>query len=113
MNTWYNDATTNFNTFRDTAPIIAYRVIVWHGNIKPEDRNSRNLSDGATFRNKSDVERYVRGVTGKGGMLCGIREIENPGFWYESLEEFDRTARMSVAELESLHLRCKDLASTR
>lgn len=82
-----------------TRPTIAYRCIVWHGNMR---RDSTTLSDGAIFANESDATAYCNRVKLRGGKIHSVREVKNPPQWYDSLEEFDRLGRMSVAELKEL-----------
>lgn len=80
----------------------AYRVIVWHGNISPEHRDNTTLSDGAQFRHLNDAEEYIRRVVGGGGKLMRIQAIENPTFWFESLDEYDRMGSMTADEIHAI-----------
>jgi len=84
-----------------------YKVTVWTGRIKPEDRNSRNQSGPTCFNHRKDVEEYTRKVKGDGGAVVGgIREI--PGnHGHESLEEHDLMYQMSSDELRLLRLEMK------
>jgi hypothetical protein len=86
-------------------PVFAFRVIVWHGNIAPNHRDSTTLSDGAIFRNPADVARYQHDVERAGGKVFCVRKIDNPRFCYDSLDEFYRIGSMSLAELEHVRTR--------
>jgi len=37
-----------------------YQVIGWYPNIRPEARNSRNISDGAYLSSREEAEKYVK-----------------------------------------------------
>lgn len=78
----------------------AYRVVVWYPNIKPEDRDSRTLSDGAQFAKQADAVAFARRVRLSGGAVKCTQTIEDPTIWYASLAEFDRFGRRSLAEIE-------------
>lgn len=82
-------------------PAIAFRCIVWNGNIDPSARNSSNLSDGAQFRFLHDAEVYIRRVKCRGGKLCQLRTIENPTFCFDSLKEFDTLGKMTADEIQA------------
>jgi len=80
------------------------RVSVWHGGIKPKDRNSRTISDGAIFNHEEDARKFQMRVLLNGGAIAALNEFEgNHG--YESLEEFDSIGRMSSDELRVLKLK--------
>lgn len=85
-----------------TRPTVAYRCIVWHGNIQPEFRNSTTLSDGAIFSAAEDASAFCRRVAGEGGKVHSVRMIKNPTHWYDSLAEYDRLGSMTAAELAEL-----------
>jgi hypothetical protein len=80
----------------------AIRVSVWHGTIKPEDRNSRNLGDGALFFSRKAVMQYQQEVIFGGGEIASLSVIENPTVAYTSLEEWKAVGKMSLAELLAL-----------
>ncbi len=83
--------------------MTTYQVICWFKNIKPEDRNSRNLSDGAVFSDEGEAIKFARGVIGSGGELLGdIRVHENGRAWFDSVEEYNRAGLMTSAELNAI-----------
>ena len=81
-----------------------YKVTVWTGQIKPEDRNSSNQSGPTCFNHRKDVEEYTRRVEANGGaVVFDIQEV--PGYHgHESLEEHDSMGRMTADELRVLRL---------
>lgn len=38
----------------------AYRIVGWYGNIRPQDRNTTTLSDGAIFSTLELVGQHVK-----------------------------------------------------
>lgn len=91
-------------------PEVGWRVVVWYGNIKPEDRGSTTMSDGAMFVREEDVRTFCRRTEAEGGKIVSVTEHKRPGFWYETLEEFDRLGAMSLQELEALKFKWRDAA---
>lgn len=86
-------------------PPVAFRVIVWYGNIRPADRRPATLSDGAIFRNPADAIAFQTRVRKSGGEVMTIQKIVRPRLWYDSLQEFDGLGRMSLDEIEALKFR--------
>lgn len=83
----------------------AFRVVCWMPNIKPEDRNNRNMSDGAQFRQKSDAIKWSQSITIRGGLIQSIQTIENSTFGYRSIEEYENLGRMTLQQLEEIKTR--------
>lgn len=84
-----------------------YKVTVWTGLIKPEDRNSSNQNGPTCFNHRKDAEEYTRRVEANGGAVVGdIREV--PGnHGHESLEEHALMYQMSSDELRLMRLEMK------
>ena len=83
----------------------AIRVSVWHGAIKPEDRNSRNLGDGAVFFSRKAAMQYQQEILSGGGEIAALNVIENPTVAYTSLEEWKAVHRMPLDELLAMKYR--------
>lgn len=82
--------------------MTAYRVVCWYPNIKREDRNSRNMSDGAIFSHEDDAIAFASRIVKQGGAISSIKTIENATHWFDSLEEYDRAGSMTADELHAI-----------
>ena len=79
-----------------------YQITMWHGLIKPENRNSRNTSGPTSFNEIEDAVKYWRRVRAGGGQLVGeVKEVKGR-HGFQSLEEFDSMGRMTADELSLL-----------
>ncbi len=90
--------------------MTAYQVICWSSIIKAENRNSRNMSDGAIFggpRGVIEANKFAKGIIGSGGGFHSIKKIENATHWFESVEEYNRAGLMSFDELNAIANRGK------
>ncbi len=90
--------------------MTAYQVIFWSWIIKADNRNSRNMSDGAIFggpKGEREANKYAKGVIGSGGGFHSIKTIENATHWFESVEEYNRAGLMSFDELNAIANRGK------
>lgn len=85
-----------------TRPATAWQVTIWSPLIRPEDRTSRILSDGAVFRTRATALIYGYVVEQAGGAVQSITPVENPKCWYETLAHFRRLGSMTLVELEAL-----------
>lgn len=79
-----------------------YRIICWHGNIKPEDRDSRTLSDGAQFLHPEDAVAFVRRVVVNGGEIHSVKIVDPATFAYRSIEEYDSIGKMSTDQINEI-----------
>ena len=93
-------------------PDVAYRVIYWSGRIKAEDRNMRTLSDGAQFLHLADAVAFAFRIKNAGGKILRVETVQRPTFWYESLEEYDRTSTMTADEIRDIRLRGESFAES-
>jgi len=87
--------------------ITVWQVVAWLENIKPEDRNSTTLSDGAVFSDEQIAKHFARGVELRGGKVSSIKKHENGASWLESLDEQRRLGSMSLSEISEISKRGK------
>ena len=82
--------------------MTTYQVICWFANIRPEDRNSTTLSDGAIFSTEDAAREFANRVVRQGGKISYVRVRENGTAWWESVAEYDRAGLMTSGELEAI-----------
>ena len=82
--------------------VTVWQVVAWLENIRPEDRNSTTLSDGAVFNDEQIAKHFARGVELRGGKVSSIKKHESGASWFESLEEHRRLGSMSLSEISEI-----------
>jgi hypothetical protein len=80
-----------------------YKITVWYGSIKPEDRNMSTMSGPTSFNELDDALAYGSRVIRGGGEVVGdsIKEVDGR-HGFQSIEEFDSMGRMTPDELSLL-----------
>lgn len=87
--------------------VTVWQVVAWLENIKPEDRDSTTISDGAVFNDEEIALHFARGVEIRGGKVACIKRRESGSGWFESMEEYRRLGSMSLSEISQISSRGK------